>query len=71
MALAFLVISICCHPNSTARSRAIKVVGVAITTWFCALNSMSEGSASRAALNSASLGKKQTTKSGAFSNCFQ
>jgi len=42
-----------------------------MTTLACELNSMSDGSASRAALNNASLGRKQTTNSGVWSNCFQ
>ena len=59
------------QPYATARSRAISVVGVAISTCWSTPSSIRLGTCSSAALNSASLGRNITTNSGVEENCDQ
>src|ERR1039458_4929675 len=59
------------HPYDTVWSSAMSAVGPVSSTWLDSANSVSVGSASKAAESSASPGTKHTTKSGERSNCFQ
>ena len=68
---AFSAISSCLHPYATARSKAIKVVGVANITLWSTPHWISSGSCSNAALKKVSPGKKSTTNSGACANWSQ